>query len=62
MSVIRAGAAWELMAVNALDEGTKATPAIADGKLYVRTYGALYCFERGDEDGTPIPGASRASR
>jgi hypothetical protein len=50
------------MAVNALDEGTKATPAIADGKLYVRTYGALYCFERGDEDGTPIPGASRASR
>jgi len=46
VAVIRAGAEWELLAVNALDDGTKATPAITDGTLYVRTYSALYCFQR----------------
>jgi outer membrane protein assembly factor BamB len=46
VAVVRAGAQWELLAVNALDEGAKATPAIVDGKLYVRTYAALYCFQR----------------
>ncbi|HET8548671.1 MAG TPA: PQQ-binding-like beta-propeller repeat protein, partial [Bryobacteraceae bacterium] len=44
VSVIRAGAAWELLRVNDLGEGCKATPAIVDGRLYVRTYGTLYCF------------------
>jgi outer membrane protein assembly factor BamB len=43
-AVIRAGAQWELLAVNPLDDGTKSTPAIVDGKLYVRTYSALYSF------------------
>jgi hypothetical protein len=42
--VIQAGAEWELRTVNTLDDGAKATPAIAGGKLYVRTYSALYCF------------------
>jgi len=32
--------------VNDLGDGCKATPAMADGKLYIRTYGALYCFAR----------------
>lgn len=45
-AVIRAGAQWELLAVNDLQDGCKATPAIADGKMYVRTYGTLYCFSR----------------
>ncbi|MEX2263959.1 MAG: PQQ-binding-like beta-propeller repeat protein [Bryobacteraceae bacterium] len=47
-AVIQAGATWELLGVNDLGDGCKATPAIADGKLYVRTYGALYCFARTD--------------
>ena len=45
-AVIRAGAQWELLAVNDLADGCKATPAIADGKLYLRTYSALYCFRK----------------
>jgi outer membrane protein assembly factor BamB len=34
----------EVLAVNDLDELLYATPAIADGRLYVRTQTALYCF------------------
>jgi outer membrane protein assembly factor BamB len=44
VAVIRAGAEWELLSVNALDDGTKATPAIAGGTIYLRTYSALYAF------------------
>lgn len=45
-AVIRAGAQWQLLAVNSLDDGCKATLAIAGGRLYVRTYSALYCFQK----------------
>lgn len=45
-AVIRAGAQWELLAVNTLDDGCKSTPAIAGGSLYIRTYSALYCFRK----------------
>ncbi len=48
VAVIRAGGQWELLAVNALDDGSRATPAIAGGRLYVRTYSALYCFQKKD--------------
>lgn len=44
-AVIGAGAQWELLAVNNLRDGCKATPAVAGGRLYVRTYSALYCFQ-----------------
>jgi outer membrane protein assembly factor BamB len=47
-AVIRAGAQWELLAVNDLGDGSKSTPAIVDGRLYLRTYSALYCFEKKD--------------
>jgi outer membrane protein assembly factor BamB len=43
-AVIRAGAQWELIRVNELGEGCKATPAIAERKIYLRTDGTLYCF------------------
>jgi outer membrane protein assembly factor BamB len=43
-AVIRAGAQWELLHVNDLAEVCKATPAIVDGKIYLRTRSALYCF------------------
>jgi len=46
VAVIQAGRSWELLGVNALDDGTKSTPAIVDGSLYVRTYSALYCFRQ----------------
>jgi hypothetical protein len=44
MSVLKAAAEWEVLAVNELDDETFATPAIADGRLYIRTRSALYCF------------------
>jgi hypothetical protein len=33
-----------VLAVNALGDEVFATPAIADGRLYVRTRGTFYCF------------------
>jgi outer membrane protein assembly factor BamB len=44
MAVLKAAGQWEVLAVNDLDEETWATPAIDDGRLYVRTQSALYCF------------------
>lgn len=45
-AVIRAGGQWELLRVNDLKDGCKATPAIVDGKLYIRTYSTMYCFDK----------------
>ena len=42
--VLRAAPEWEILAINNLDEDTFATPAILDGRIYVRTRVALYCF------------------
>jgi outer membrane protein assembly factor BamB len=44
VAVLRAGGQQELLAANPLDEEIFATPAIANGRLYVRTVSALYCF------------------
>ena len=44
--VVRPGADLTPVAVNALGEDTYATPALADGRLYVRTSAALYAFGR----------------
>jgi hypothetical protein len=44
--VIRAGAQWEVLATNILDEECYATPALADGRIYLRTSTSLYCFSR----------------
>jgi outer membrane protein assembly factor BamB len=43
-SVIRAGREWQLLNSGDFDEQVIATPAIAGGRLYVRTAGHLYCF------------------
>jgi hypothetical protein len=45
-SVIEAGREWRVLQVNDLRDGCKGTPAIADGKLYIRTYGTLYCLSK----------------
>ena len=44
VTVLKAGGQQEVLAVNELDDECYATPAIADGRLYVRTRSALYCF------------------
>ena len=39
--VIRAASTYELLAVNPLGERSHSTPAVADGKMYLRTYSNL---------------------
>lgn len=43
-SVVEATADWQILSVNPLDDEVFATPAIAEGRIYVRTRGTLYCF------------------
>ena len=45
VSVLRAAPEWEVLAVNRMDEDCYATPALVDGKIYLRTVSALYCFD-----------------
>jgi outer membrane protein assembly factor BamB len=42
--VIRAGDEYELLAVNPLGEKSHATPAVAGGRMYLRTYSHLFCI------------------
>ena len=44
VTVLKAGAQWEVLAMNDLDEEVWATPAIAGNNLYVRTRNSLYSF------------------
>jgi outer membrane protein assembly factor BamB len=44
VTVLKAGAQWEVMQTNDLEEGCYATPALADGSIYLRTNDALYRF------------------
>ncbi len=44
VTVLKAGGQQEVLAVNELDDECYATPAIADGRLYIRTRSTLYCF------------------
>jgi outer membrane protein assembly factor BamB len=44
VSVLKAAGDWQILAVNELDDECFATPAIADGRIYIRTRSALYCF------------------
>ena len=47
VTVLKAGAQWEVLAMNDLGEEVWATPAIAGGNLYIRTRSALYSFANG---------------
>jgi outer membrane protein assembly factor BamB len=47
--VIKEGQTFELVATNSLDEGTLATPAIAGGRIYLRTTQNLYCIGKARE-------------
>jgi outer membrane protein assembly factor BamB len=46
VSVVKATGDWEVLAVNELDDECYATPAIADGRIYIRTRSALYAFSK----------------
>jgi outer membrane protein assembly factor BamB len=44
VTVLRAGAQWEVLKVNDLREEVHATPALDHGHVYIRTRTSLYCF------------------
>lgn len=44
VSVIEPGADWEVIRTNAMGEPVHATPVVMDGRLFIRTQAALYCF------------------
>jgi outer membrane protein assembly factor BamB len=44
VTVLKADAQWEIVALNDLDEEVWATPAIAGNNLYIRTRSSLYAF------------------
>lgn len=51
--VLAASEKYELLARNDLGEKSHATPAVAGGRMYLRTYGKLFCVGgAGDEGGT----------
>jgi outer membrane protein assembly factor BamB len=46
VTVLKAGAEWDVLQVNDLGEEIHATPALAGGRIYIRTRSAVYCFSR----------------
>jgi hypothetical protein len=46
VSVLEAGAEWKVVATGAMNEEVFATPAIAEGHIWVRTASALYDFSK----------------
>ena len=42
--MLAAGPAFELLAINMLDDGFDASPAAVDGELYLRGRQYLYCI------------------
>lgn len=44
ITVLKAAPQWEVLQVNDLADEIHATPALSEGRIYVRTHGALYCF------------------
>lgn len=44
LTVVKAGREWEVLSQADFGEDVYATPAIVDGRIYLRTAGHLYCF------------------
>ena len=47
VTVLKAGGQWEILSSLDLGERIVATPVIHDGRLYVRSEKAIYCFAAG---------------
>jgi outer membrane protein assembly factor BamB len=43
-TVMRAGAKFEVLSENALNDYCLSSPAVSDGQIFIRTSGALYCI------------------
>lgn len=43
--VVKASRTFEVVARNTLPEGSHATPALANGRMYLRTFGSVFCVE-----------------
>ena len=48
ITVLTGGGEWEILSTSDLGEEIFATPAIADGRMYVRTSSTLYCFGKSE--------------
>lgn len=46
ITVLKAGEEWDVLSVNDIGEEINATPALAAGRLYVRTRDRIYCFSQ----------------
>ncbi len=46
ITVLKAGRDWEVLSSHDFDQRIMATPVVADGKMYIRTEQALYCFQK----------------
>lgn len=44
LTVLKAGREWEVLTSHDFGERIMATPVLADGRIYIRTENALYCF------------------
>ena len=44
LTVVALSREWEELATSDFREDAYATPALVDGKIYLRTVGHLYCF------------------
>jgi hypothetical protein len=44
VSVCKPGKEFELLAQNKLEEPLSASPAVSQGRIYLRTFNALYCI------------------
>jgi outer membrane protein assembly factor BamB len=42
--VLRAAGDWEILAINPFDADIYATPAVSEGRMYIRTADALYAI------------------
>ncbi|HMC11030.1 MAG TPA: hypothetical protein VKH44_07060, partial [Pirellulaceae bacterium] len=55
VAVVSAEPEWDLLSASDLGENCHATPAIANGRLYVRTAKTLYCFGKTESKPTGTP-------
>ena len=60
VAVVAASKEYKLLARNSMGEGSRSTPAVAGGRLYLRTYRTLICLggELGTERSDKVPAGS----
>jgi outer membrane protein assembly factor BamB len=44
ITVLKAGAQWEILSANDMQEEIHATPPLSEGRIYIRTRDPFYCF------------------